>query len=151
MLFRTATRADIPQIQLVRHSVRENTLSDPALVTDADCAVFLTQRGKGWVCEVEGQIVGFAIADLQENNIWALFLRPEFEHQGIGRQLQALMLDWYFSQTREPVWLGTAPGTRAEAFYQKSGWTPLGMHGKAEVKFGMRYETWLEIRSKPLL
>ena len=34
---------------------------------------------------------------------------------------------------------------------KKSGWTPLGMHGKAEVKFGMNYETWLEIRSKPLL
>lgn len=150
MLFRTATLSDIPQIQLVRHSVRENTLSDPALVTDADCAVFLTQRGKGWVCEVEGQIIGFAIVDLQENNIWALFLRPEFEHQGIGQQLQALMLDWYFEQTREPVWLGTTPGTRAEAFYQKSGWTALGMHGKAEVKFGMTYETWLETRSTPL-
>ncbi|MDO8368077.1 MAG: GNAT family N-acetyltransferase, partial [Saprospiraceae bacterium] len=113
MLFRTANLADIPQIQIVRHSVRENTLSDPALVTDQDVAIFLSERGKGWVCEFEGQVIGFAIVDLQDHNIWALFLRPEFEKQGIGRRLQELMLDWYFEQTRETLWLGTAPGTRA--------------------------------------
>lgn len=142
MLFRTATLADIPQIQIVRHSVRENTLSDPALVTDQDVAVFLTERGKGWVCEIDGQIIGFAIVDMQDHNIWALFLRPEFEKQGIGRNLQELMLDWYFGQIHEPVWLGTSPGTRAEAFYRKSGWTEVGMHGKGEVKFEMPYAVW---------
>jgi GNAT superfamily N-acetyltransferase len=142
MLFRTATLADIPQIQIARHSVRENTLSDPALVTDQDVAVFLTERGKGWVCEIEGQVIGFAIADLQDHNIWALFLRPEFEKKGIGRNLQELMLDWYFGQTQEPVWLGTTPGTRAETFYRKSGWRKVGIHGKGEVKFEMSYETW---------
>ena len=142
MLFRTATLADIPQIQIVRHSVRENTLSDPTLVTDQDVAVFLTERGKGWVCEIEGQVIGFAIVDLRDHNIWALFLRPEFEKQGIGRKLQELMLDWYFGQTQEPVWLGTSPGTRAEAFYRKSGWIEVGMHGKGEVKFEMPYAVW---------
>ena len=142
MLFRTATLADIPQIQIVRHTVRENTLSDPALVTDQDVAVFLSERGKGWVCEIDGQVVGFAIVDLQDHNIWALFLRPEFEKRGIGQRLQALMLDWYFAQTQEPVWLGTSPGTRAEAFYRKSGWIAVGMHGKGELKFEMPYKIW---------
>ena len=146
MLFRTATLADIPQIQIVRHAVRENTLSDPALVTDQDVAVFLTERGKGWVCEIEDQVIGFAIVDIQDHNIWALFLRPEFEKQGLGRKLQALMLDWYFGQTQEPVWLGTSPGTRAEAFYRKSGWTEVGMHGKGEVKFEMAYADWLQVK-----
>lgn len=130
MIFREAQLDDIPQIQVVRHSVRENTLSDPALVPDQDVATFITERGKGWVCETGGQVIGFAIVDLQDDNIWALFLRPEFEKQGIGWQLQALMLHWYFEQTREPVWLGTAPGTRAETFYRKSGWTEIGTHGK---------------------
>lgn len=146
MLFRTATLADIPQIQLVRNSVRENMLSDPALVSDADCAEFLTVRGCGWVCETEGRIVGFAIADLKEKNIWALFLHPDFEKQGIGRQLHKLMLDWYFSQTRETVWLGTAPGTRAEIFYERVGWKRAGMHGKGEVKFEMTFADWMQRR-----
>jgi len=69
MIFREAEVSDISQIQIVRHSVKENVLSDPLLVTDEDCKEFLTMRGKGWVCEVEGIIVGFSIADLKENNI----------------------------------------------------------------------------------
>jgi hypothetical protein len=32
MIFREAVVADIPQIQIVGHSVKENVLSDPALV-----------------------------------------------------------------------------------------------------------------------
>jgi hypothetical protein len=52
------------------------------------------------------------------------------------------MLDWYFEQTKEDVWLGTAPGTRAEAFYRKSGWQERGMHGKGEIKFEMTYNNW---------
>jgi len=142
MIFRAAKLTDIPEIQQVRHSVLENTLSDPALVTDEDVAVFLTERGKGWVCEIEGQVIGFSIVDLQDHNIWALFLRPEFEKRGIGQRLQSLLLDWYFEQTQETVWLGTAPGTRAEMFYRKSGWTEVGTHGKGEVKFEMQYEEW---------
>ncbi len=148
MIFREATIVDIPQIQMVRNAVKENTLSDPALVSDADCEEFMTVRGKGWVCEIEQQIVGFAIADLQDDNIWALFLLPEFEHKGIGQTLQKLMLDWYFAQGKEKVWLGTAFNTRAENFYKKSGWSVVGMHGTKETKFEMTKTEWetLDVR-----
>jgi uncharacterized protein with PhoU and TrkA domain len=74
MIFREAKLEDISQIQIVRNSVKENTLSNPNLVTDQDCEVFMFERGKGWVCEVDDTIVGFAIADLVDKNIWALFL-----------------------------------------------------------------------------
>jgi GNAT superfamily N-acetyltransferase len=148
MIFKEATITDIPQIQIVRNAVKENTLSDPALVSDADCEEFMTVRGKGWVCEVDQQIVGFAIADLQDDNIWALFLLPEYEHKGIGQTLQKLMLDWYFAQGKEKVWLGTAFDTRAEKFYKKSGWNVVGMHGTKETKFEMTKEEWekLDVR-----
>ena len=127
MNIREATIADIPQIQVVRHAVKENQLSDPGLVTDRDCEVYITQRGKGWVCEADGQIAGFAIADLQDHNIWALFLLPEYEGRGIGRQLHDTMLHWYFPQTKETVWLSTEAGTRAEKFYRRAGWKEAGM------------------------
>jgi GNAT superfamily N-acetyltransferase len=142
MIIRVAKTSDIPQIQIVRNSVNENTLSNPNLVRDADCAEFMTVRGKGWVCEIDEEIVGFSIVDLKDNNIWALFLKPEFEKKGIGRKLHDIMLDWYFEQTTTPVWLGTSPKTRAEAFYRKAGWREIGTHGKGEVKFEMRVDEW---------
>ncbi len=150
MIFREATILDIPQIQMVRNAVKENTLSDPALVSDEDCEEFMTVRGKGWVCEIEQQIVGFAIADLLEDNIWALFILPEYEHKGIGQTLQKIMLNWYFSQNKEKVWLGTAFNTRAEQFYIKSGWSVVGLHGTKETKFEMTKAEWenLNIRQE---
>lgn len=139
---REALFTDIQQIQIVRNTVKENTLSNPGLVTDKDCEEFITQRGKGWVCEIENRIVGFAIADLKDNNIWALFIHPDFEKKGIGKQLHNQMLNWYFSQTKNKVWLGTAPNTRAALFYKKCGWTEVGTHGKNEIKFEMSFEDW---------
>lgn len=146
MIIREARIEDIQQIQIVRNSVTENTLSHPALVTDKDCEEFMFERGKGWVCEIDNQIVGFSITDLKENNIWALFLNPAFENQGIGRKLHDIMLNWYFTQTEEKVWLGTSPKTRAETFYRKSGWTEVGVHGKSEIKFEMTKENWTGIQ-----
>ncbi|MCX2477419.1 GNAT family N-acetyltransferase [Pedobacter sp. MC2016-05] len=143
MIYRQAEISDIAKIQIVRHSVKENTLSNPLLVTDADCEEFLTQRGRGWVCEIDGNIVGFSIVDLKENNIWASFVMPEFEEKGIGKALHRLMMDWYFNQTKKMVWLGTAPNTRAEKFYEKQGWKNVGMVNKGEVKFEMSYEDWI--------
>ena len=142
MTFREARNEDIAQIQLVRNAVTENMLSDPSLVTDADCADFINRRGKGWVCEQDNHILGFAIADLQDHNIWALFVRPGFDKKGIGKELHRIMLDWYFSQTNKTVWLGTAPNTRAEKFYRAAGWKEVGLHGKGELKVEMTAEKW---------
>lgn len=145
MIFREAKTEDIPQIQIVRNSVKENTLSDPALVTDKDCEEFINERGKGWICEIDGRIVGFSIADLKENNIWALFVHPDFEKRKIGRSLHDLMLDWYFGQTDTKAWLGTSPNTRAESFYRYSGWVENGKHGN-ETKFEMTSEQWKNVK-----
>jgi GNAT superfamily N-acetyltransferase len=145
MIVREASTADIPQIQIVRHAVKENILSNPALVTDADCETYITQRGKGWVCEINNRIVGFAIADLQDDNIWALFLDPAYEGKGIGRTLHSAMLNWYFEQGKKSVWLSTAPGTRAEQFYHKAGWTATGFTSGGEVKFEMQLKDWQQI------
>ena len=144
MTIREAKTEDIPQIQTVRNSVTENTLSDPNLVTDKDCEDYICNRGKGWVCEIDEKIVGFAIVDLKENNIWALFMDPRFEKKGIGKQLHKTMLDWYFAQTKENVWLGTAFNTRAEQFYRKAGWKEIGTHGEKEIKFEMTFKDWIE-------
>ena len=147
MIFREAEIKDIPQIQFVRHAVKENRLSDPALVPDEDVEEYMIKRGKGWVCETENDIVGFAIVDLIENNVWALFILPEFEAMGIGKKLHCIMMDWYFVHTQEKIWLGTEPNSRAEKFYRMQGWTEVGLHGKGEIKFEMNYKTWCNLET----
>ena len=144
LIFREAKAPDIRQMQVIRHSVKENILSDPALVTDEDCKEYITIRGKGWVCEAGKTMAGFAIADLKDNSIWALFLLPEFERMGIGRKLHDIMLSWYFEKTTKAAWLTTSPGTRAEAFYRKAGWHETGLKENGEIKFEMSFENWLE-------
>lgn len=134
-MLREARIEDIPQIQRVRNSVKENILSDPSLVSDADCEEYITKRGKGWVYEVEERIVAFAIVDLREHNVWALFVDPAFEKRGIGKQLHDIMMTWYFEQSKETCWLSTALGTRAEQFYRKAGWQEDGMYSAKEIKF----------------
>src|ERR1700741_3321740 len=109
MVFREACITDIPEIQHVRHAVRENVLSDPALVTDRDCIRYLTHRGKGWVSEVNMRVIGFGIVDLIGREIWALFVRPEYENMGFGKQLHDAMLDWYFQRTHRTICLKTDP------------------------------------------
>ncbi|MEP6466974.1 MAG: GNAT family N-acetyltransferase [Parafilimonas sp.] len=142
MIFREATIEDIPQIQTVRNAVKENILSNPALVSDEDCKTYLMQKGKGWVCEIDNSIAGFSIVDVIDKNIWALFVHPEFEGKGIGKKLHNIMLEWYFKKTKETVWLSTAPNTKAEEFYRKAGWKEVGIYGKREIKFEMNYKDW---------
>ncbi|WP_448103818.1 N-acetyltransferase family protein [Pedobacter panaciterrae] len=143
MIFRTAKLSDIKQMQVVRHLVKENTLSNPDLVPDKDVAYYISERGKGWVCEVDGRVVGFSIIDLLEKSVWALFVDPEFAEKGIGKELHRLMIDWYFQQTKDKVVLGTAPNTRAEQFYPLQGWIQVGSYSNGETKFELTYQRWI--------
>lgn len=143
MRYREAEIKDIPELMRVRFAVKENVLNNPALVTDNDCMEYITQRGKGWVCEIDGTVVGFSIVDLLDDNVWALFVHPDFEAQGIGKQLHKLMLDWYFSKGKQHIWLGTAPNTRAAAFYTKKGWVNCGLRPNGEIRFEMKATDWL--------
>ncbi|OQP61490.1 GCN5 family acetyltransferase [Niastella vici] len=142
MQFREALITDIPQMSAVRLAVKENVLSNPALVTQQDYVDFLSERGKGWVCEIDGQVVGFAIGDLVKNNVWALFVQPGYEGQGIGRELLILLLDWYYSNTNETIWLSTAPDTRAATFYRSFGWKEAGVQPNGELRFELTAEDW---------
>ena len=145
MLFRPATIADIPALQIIRTSVQENVLSDPTRITAEDYETYIRTKGAGWVGEVNGKPVGFAIVDLADHNVWALFVLPGFQSQGIGQQLHDHMLHWYFQQTDTTLWLSTDPGTRAEAFYRKNHWKETGTHHN-EIRFEMTAAQW---RTRP--
>lgn len=145
MNIREATTGDIEQLHVIRTSVYENKLSDPSRISYEDYKNYLTDYGKGWVCESGNRIAGFAIVAVKQCNVWALFILPEFQSQGIGKSLQTVMLDWYFSEQTGELWLSTAPGTRAERFYQSTGWTNSGLTAGGEVKFSMTREKWMRL------
>lgn len=142
MTYREAHLSDVKEVFRVRLAVKENPLPDPGFITEKEYERYLTQYGKGWVCEADGKIVGFCIVGLTQRNIWALFVQPEYEGRGIGKRLHDMMLDWYFDQTRDTVWLGTGPDTRAEGFYRKAGWRETGRRPNGEIKFEMTCEEW---------
>ncbi len=141
-MIRIATINDIPELHRIRVAVKENALSDPARITREDYETFLVRKGRGWVFIDHSITAGFVIIDLEDHNIWALFVDPAFEKKGIGRQLHDTMLDWYFSHHQTNLWLGTAPGTRAENFYRKAGWIDRGLQTNGEIRFEMPATTW---------
>ena len=141
MILREATIEDISQMHLVRTSVIENQLSNPNLISAKDYQDYLQDRGKGWVIALDGIIAGFAIVDLIDNNVWALFVHPNYERKGFGKMLHDKMINWYFSKTEKTVWLSTSRGTRAERFYKKAGWQQIGLLSNGEIKFELTATT----------
>ncbi len=113
MNIKEAVIDDIKQIQRVRNWVTENTLSDPNLVTDKDCEEFINVRGKGWVCEIGNQIVGFSIADLKDNNIGHYFYKRNLKILGIVTQLHEIMLGWYFNRFYSKI-----SGNQSRSYFQ---------------------------------
>jgi len=133
MTIRVASANDIPEMQRVRESVRENTLPDYSVLSTDRYRAHLEDLGRRWVYEREGRVVGIAVANLEDASIWALFVEPESEGQGIGRALHDVMLAWLRANGSTLVSLGTDPGTRAARFYEAAGWTPRGQGASGEA------------------
>jgi GNAT superfamily N-acetyltransferase len=117
----------------VRMSVRENQLVSTRL-TEADYIDAIEALGRGWVIEVDGAIVAFAIGDASNASIWALFVEPGYEGRGFGRRLHDEMVSWLWQQGHERLWLTTDPGTRAQRFYEAAGWQVVGPTARGEVR-----------------
>ena len=120
--FRQASVHDIPAMSRIRLSVNENRLRDPTRITPQMYADFLEKDGRGWVALVDGEIVAFSYANRIDGSIWALFVDPRFEGQGLGKQLLSLATDWLFSLGFRRVTLSTGTHTRAAQFYIRLGW-----------------------------
>lgn len=132
--YRPARVDDIPDLMSIRGSVRENALVSTVLTED-DYVRAMTTEGRAWVCEVDGEVVGFSCGRTARGDIWALFLRQAYEGRGIGSALMDMAERWMFEQGLEEIWLVTAPGTRAERLYQRRGWVERGMKPTGEAEY----------------
>jgi GNAT superfamily N-acetyltransferase len=121
----------------VRFAVRENRLSNPQYLTPRMWLDGLEASGNAnsWVCERDGRVVGFSIARIREADIWALFVDPAFEGQGIGKHLLGLATGWLFAAGVEMVELSTSVHTRADDFYLGQGWERGELDARGEVTY----------------
>ena len=131
MGIRRATQSDVARIMEIRHSVRENRVSDPNLVTADECAEFI-ERSEIWVWEEEGVVQAFAAADVRDGWIWALFVAPQYERRGVGRALLTMACETLRDAGYTVGNLSTAAGTRAERFYT---WTMVSKNKRGEILF----------------
>ena len=141
MQFRQAREADIPAIFDVRTSVRENHLSLEQLarlgITPGSIREMMRSTSRAWVAEEDGRVVAFSMANAEEATVWAMFVRPEYEGRGIGRELMRLAEEWLFSRGCGEIWLLTDrdPRVRANGFYQRIGWTSAGVQEDGQIKY----------------
>ena len=140
MVFREASDNDIAAMSEVRVSVTENRISNPNLIPVSDWKHYLNEIGKGWLCEVDGRVVGFTIACLRDASIWALFVKPGYEGRGIGKVLLGMAVTWLREKGVSVIWLSTDPNTRADRFYQLQGWERGEFRPDGEVCYRLRLQ-----------
>ena len=131
---RYARVGDIARMHAIRMAVRENVLSGTIVIDEASYAAYVAS-GCAWVAERDGTIVGFAAIDAASATVWALFVAPAAEGQGVGRSLHAELLRWAADLGVAKLCLTTAAGTRAERFYAENGWNAVGHDEHGQICF----------------
>lgn len=125
ILIRPARAADITTIFSIRTSVKENILSLEQLtdmgITPDVILEMLELPDCIWVADIDGITAGFAIADMEEGSLFALFVLPEYEGLGLGKELMVHAEAALFQQ-HSKIWLETDSQSRAAVFYQHRGW-----------------------------
>jgi hypothetical protein len=67
---RQARRGDIPAMHRVRLAVRENRLTSSA-ITEQHYLPAIEETGRGWVIEVSGTVVAFAVGNVDRQHLGA--------------------------------------------------------------------------------
>ena len=83
---------------------------------------------KIWECVHDSRVVGHCAGNLTAGEIIGLSVHPDYQGQGIGRQLLSLVVDSLRASGVKRVWLAAPsdPTLRAYGFYRAVGWVPTG-------------------------
>ncbi len=121
----------------IRCAVKENRLTDPTRLGEADYIPFIAEAGETWHVTAEGRIAGFAALNHRERSIWALFVDPSCEGMGLGKLLLTKLVEQARAAGMPSLALVTTPGTRAESFYLRNGWIADGFTDNGECRLVM--------------
>jgi ribosomal protein S18 acetylase RimI-like enzyme len=85
---------------------------------------------------------GFSISDLGRREISALCVDPDFERNGIGRNLHNSAVDLLFSKGLESISIIAAPYTRAQKFLHAAGWRLTDAEPDGDYRLELRADVW---------
>ncbi|WP_242197456.1 MULTISPECIES: GNAT family N-acetyltransferase [unclassified Pseudomonas] len=128
ILIRVATPDDIDTLFAIRTSVVQNHLSREQMtalgITPQVLADSIRAAPCVWIAEVEGRPAAFSMVDRAAGEVFAMFVLPGYEGQGLGRRLMAVAEAALFEQ-HERLFLITdgRDEIRANGFYQRLGWS----------------------------
>jgi GNAT superfamily N-acetyltransferase len=135
---REASERDIPEVFEVRTSVHENHLSTDQMaeigITHQTILEAIHKEPCIWVAVAGDHIVGFAMGSSEDSGLFAAFVRPEWEGQGIGRLLVERAEAFLFKSSPS-IWLHTEGASRAAGFYEKLGWKRTSLWQDGEYRF----------------
>lgn len=94
-------------------------------ITQDSVREMMKSTHRGWLCEIESRVVGFAMGNRENGEMWVIAVLKDFEGKGIGKRLLRFVEDWLFAESWDEIWLTTDPdeSMRAVGFYRHLGWT----------------------------
>ena len=128
MTIREIGDPDVPALFAVRTATHENRLTREELtalgITPESVRARLRGSFKGWLCEVDRRVVGFAMGDRSTGELWVIAVLPEYIGRGIGSALLQRVEEWLRASGCARLWLTTDVDTVLEAygFYLRHGW-----------------------------
>jgi len=128
MKFREILQDDIPDLFAVRTATHENRLTREELsslgITEKSVKERIERNFKGWLCETDDKVVGFAMGDKSTGELWVIAVLPEYVGQGIGSKLLIAVENWLKEEGCSRLWLTTDIDTKLKAysFYRHYGW-----------------------------
>ena len=144
--FREITSRDVPALFDVRTATHQNNMTLEELhslgINVESVREKLEETYKGWLCEVGGQVVGFAMGDRATGELWVIAVLPEYIGKGIGSRLLRAVENWLAESGCDRLWLTTDvdPALKAYDFYRRHGWQD------DRIEDGIRY-MWKECKS----
>ena len=111
----------------------------------ADGTLAAIADGRVWVAEVGGQIVGMSMYGITDRtvDIWKLYVRPDFQGQGIGTSLLNGVLDATRHSTDRVVLAYMDGNDETRAFYDRMGFVET--HREAD-ELGGPDHVWMAMR-----
>lgn len=127
--YRPAQPTDVAECFVIRGQTRENAVSVTrlaALGITGESWSESVQTGAlpGFVCRDAARIIGYCFGDRATGEVVVLALLPDFENQGIGRQLLDLLVAKLIHSGRTRLFLGCSAdsASRSYGFYRHLGW-----------------------------
>lgn len=128
-----ATSSDAPECVDLRGRTRENAVSEARLraigITAASWGADIASGNlPGYVCRVDGRLVGYCFGDARTGEVVVLALLPEMESQGLGRRLLDRVVQHLRALGHTRLFLGCSadPTVRSHGFYRHLGWRATG-------------------------